>query len=684
MLSSLKQALATPIGRYVAMVSAAGLVVMALSARDLGSVSIGQQDRWTIGLFFVLVMAGEVWTIRVPHGDEEEEELSTSTTFAFALLVTVGPGLAMLALGLASLLADFMRAKPGYKGLFNVCQYNLSLGAAGIVLNLFHGYRILDGGAANSGAGLILPIMASGAAFFIVNHVIVVYALALSQGIPLSDCIWDDIPFQASTTGVMLALTPIVVALAHTDPVLIPFLAVPIALVRRYAATLLAKDHLASHDALTGLPNRNLFATSTDEAIVGAIRGGGQVAVLLLDLDHFKDVNDTLGHETGDALLKLVGPRIRSSLPSGGLVARLGGDEYAVLLAAGQGEEVATEVARTVLAALDKPFVLGSMPMRLDASIGIAVAPRDGGDAATLFQRADVAMYQAKRRRTGAERYAPEQDPYSPERLVMFNEIRGGLDAGEFVVYFQPKASIATGLITGVEALARWHHPHRGVVGPNVFLPLVHHAGLSRVLTHRVLEASLRQVRRWHDEGLSLTVSVNVDEDDVADGKFPSDVALLLDRIGVAPEWLHLEITEDTVMTDPERMTAVLGRLEGMGIELSLDDFGTGRSSFAYLKHLPVSEIKIDKSFVMGMHRDPGDMVIVRSAIDLARNLGFRSVAEGVEDEAAWNRLAELGCDVAQGYWLGRPVPAEELASLLRQRAVRATASAVPAAPHPD
>ena len=358
-------------------------------------------------------------------------------------------------------------------------------------------------------------------------------------------------------------------------------------------------------------------------------------------------------------------------------MARLGGDEFAVLLAGGQGEDISTEVARKLLVALDKPFSLGPMPMRLDASIGIAVAPRDGGDAATLLQRADVAMYQAKRRRTGAERYVPEQDPYSPERLVMFNEIRGALEAGEFVVYFQPKASIATGLITGVEALARWHHPRRGLVGPNVFLPLVHHAGLSRVLTHNVLEASLRQVRRWHDDGLSLTVSVNVAEDDVGDGKFPSDVALLLDATNVSPEWLHLEITEDIVMTDPDRMSQVLARLQGMGIELSLDDFGTGRSSFAYLKQLPVAELKIDKSFVMGMHRDAGDLVIVRSAIDLARNLGFRSVAEGVEDEATWNRLAELNCDVAQGYWLGRPVPAEDLASLLRQRAVRAGSSVV-------
>ena len=289
MMPDLRKPVATSLNRYMAAVSVLGLAVMALGIRELPGIHLQRAtDRWTIGLFFALVMAGEVWTIRVSNGDDDEEEITTSTTFAFALLVTVGPGLAMLAQGLASLLNDFIRGKPVFKGLFNLSQYNLSLAAAGLVLSLTHGYRILDGTALLGGPQLILPIMAAGAVFFLVNHLVVAYAQALAHGVRVSEWVFADVAFQASTTGVMLTLTPIVVALAHTNPILIPFLAVPIALVRRYASTLLAKDHLAAHDALTGLPNRNVFATRTDESIVAAIRAGGQVAVLLLDLDHFK------------------------------------------------------------------------------------------------------------------------------------------------------------------------------------------------------------------------------------------------------------------------------------------------------------------------------------------------------------------------------------------------------------
>lgn len=436
-------------------------------------------------------------------------------------------------------------------------------------------------------------------------------------------------------------------------------------------------EHLALHDPLTDLPNRRLFGDRAAQAILAARRDDGRVALLLLDVDRFKEVNDTLGHQNGDVLLREIGARLRGELRESDSVARLGGDEFGVLLP-GLDVAAALAVAAKIRRSLQRPFVLGGVTLDLDASVGGVVYPVHGGDVETLLQRADVAMYLAKEDRSGCEVYDAGRDEYSPGRLALAGELRRGIERGELVLHYQPKADLASRRIRGVEALVRWQHPQRGLVGPDVFVPLAERTGLIRPLTHAVLANALRQAEAWQEQGVELSVAVNLSARDLLDVELPDVVRELLERHRVPAARLELEITESVILADPMRTRAVLSRLHAMGVVLAIDDFGTGYSSLRYLKRLPVAEIKIDRSFVMNMHQYENDAVIVRSTIELGRSLGLRVVAEGVESEAVWLELVRLGCDQAQGYYLSPPVPGDELAAWLRR--VAADAAPLPAA----
>jgi diguanylate cyclase len=341
-------------------------------------------------------------------------------------------------------------------------------------------------------------------------------------------------------------------------------------------------------------------------------------------------------------------------------------------------ESAALERGGQILEVLEHPFPLSGLSLDIEASMGIALHPKHGTDIDTLVRRADVAMYLAKESRRGAEIYNASRDPYSPEKLTMLGELRRALELEECVLHYQPKARISDGEIIGAEVLLRWAHPLRGLLAPDSFIPLAERTGLSRSLTLYVLERTLRQCRRWHDLGLQMSVAVNLSVRNLHDNTFPQDVRRLLAETGVPASSLMLEITEGTVMADPTRVSRVLQVLRNMGVEIALDDFGTGYSSLSYLKNLPVDELKIDKSFVTSMCEDSNDAAIVRSTIDLARHLGKRTVAEGVEDRAVWDQLAKLGCEVAQGFWLGRPTPADDLTRVLLQREAN-SGPAVPA-----
>jgi diguanylate cyclase (GGDEF)-like protein len=424
-------------------------------------------------------------------------------------------------------------------------------------------------------------------------------------------------------------------------------------------------EHQALHDSLTDLPNRTLFHDRVGQALSIARREHLPAAVMIMDLDRFKEVNDTLGHASGDELLKQAGVRLRATLRESDTVARLGGDEFGVLLPRVVDSAAAVSVARKLRRALEEPFTIHGLALQMEASVGIALFPEHGDDVHSLLQRADVAMYEAKEQPGGCEIYARERDGYSPDRLTLLTELRRGIERGELVLHYQPKADLRTGDIHGAEALVRWNHPVRGLVRPDEFIPLAQKTGVIVPLTSFVLSEALRQCRKWQLEGLDLCVGVNLSARSLLDVHLPDTVADLLRRWEVPPSLLELEITESTILADPIRAMHVLSRLGEMGVRLAIDDFGTGYSSLSYLKRLPVDEIKIDKSFILGMGDDDNDAVIVRSTIDLGRNLGLKVVAEGVETPAAWRRLLHLGCDVAQGDYLSRPVPAEELTAWL-------------------
>ncbi len=424
-------------------------------------------------------------------------------------------------------------------------------------------------------------------------------------------------------------------------------------------------ERAAVTDDLTGLGNRRHLLARLGEAIEDA---GAEVALLLIDLDGFKELNDTLGHHAGDEVLRQIGPRLKVALREGDSLSRLGGDEFAVVLAPGD-EASASATGLRLRAALERSFGVGGIRVHIDASIGIALFPEHSHDALGLLQRADVAMYEAKRTRTGHEVYLPARDHHSRRRLELLGELRDGLASDEFILHYQPKAEIATGEVHGVEALVRWVHPRRGLLMPGDFLPLADHSGLGRSLTAFVLDRALEEIGERRADGFDLSVAVNLGPADLLDLGLPTDVDQLLKRRGFPAEYLRLEVSEDVVMADPERTLEVLAGLRKIGVATALDDFGAGHVSLGHLKQLDLDELKIDRSFVMRLADDERDAAIVHATVDLGRRLGMRVVAEGVETVEAWDALAELHCDEAQGFFLGRPMTATALGGWLRERA---------------
>jgi diguanylate cyclase (GGDEF)-like protein len=425
-----------------------------------------------------------------------------------------------------------------------------------------------------------------------------------------------------------------------------------------------ALEHQALHDALTDLPNRVLLHDRLQQAIRAAERDHTAVALLIMDLDRFKDVNDTFGHHTGDQLLEQLGNRLGGVLRGSDTIARLGGDEFAVLLPTATVDD-ANQIADRLLEVLEEPFSLNGLHLEINASIGIALSPQHGADADTLLRRADVAMYIAKRASSGHALYTAEQDQHSPMRLALVGELRRAIDQHELALYFQPKVSLKDSRMLCAEALVRWQHPRHGLLGPDQFVPIAEQTGLIRPLARWVLEAAVRQCHRWRQEGLDLAVAVNLSMRNLHDAEIVDMIRQLLARWGIPPARLVIEITESSLMADAARAMDVLSRLRDMGVGISIDDFGNGYSSLAYLKRLPVDELKIDKSFVAHMASDENDAAIVRSTVGLAHDLGLTVVAEGIEDQETWNLLAALGCDVGQGYFVSRPVPAAALGTWL-------------------
>ncbi|MEU4035907.1 putative bifunctional diguanylate cyclase/phosphodiesterase [Streptomyces collinus] len=475
---------------------------------------------------------------------------------------------------------------------------------------------------------------------------------------------------QGLVAVALLGIAPLVCVVADAQPILLPLFAIPLIALDStlWMARARAEEQLL--DPLTGLPNRQWLLERIWTALDDAERIGARTALMLIDLDRFRSVNDTLGHLAGDRLLLQIADRLRIALPRGAEAARLGGDEFAVLLPVADSTTSATRVARGLVAALSSPLDLDGLTLVLEASAGVAVFPDHALDAEGLLRRADVAMYQAKRDRTGVEVYESKRDSNTPDRLGLLGDLRRALDAHEVQLHYQPKVRF-DGQVAGLEALVRWVHPERGKVPPDEFIAIAESSGLMPHLTEYVLETALGQVARWRAQGLRVPVAVNVSPRDVHTPGFAGSVAARLARHGVPAGALQLEITEHVLLEDPQRAADTLAGLTGHGVKMSLDDFGTGYSSLVNLRRLPVSELKIDRSFVARLAVDNEDAEIVRCTVDLAHSLGLLVVAEGVEDDETWERLRDLGCDAVQGWLVAAAMPPDETTAWLRARGSR-------------
>jgi diguanylate cyclase (GGDEF)-like protein len=423
-----------------------------------------------------------------------------------------------------------------------------------------------------------------------------------------------------------------------------------------------------SRDPLTGLPNREQLQELVHQAIVASRRSDARVALMLMDLNGFKEINDTLGHHNGDRVLQQLANRLRSVLREHETIARLGGDEFAILVPAFTEQAEVVAVAERILQALEEPFVTAGLALEVDAAIGIALFPEHGDRVAKLLRAADVAMYVGKESLAGYTFFSPAADKTDDgsKRLTLIGELRGALERRELILYYQPKVELPGGKVAGVEALVRWKHPRGGLLAPDEFIPLLEQSSLLRQVTLYLVETALSDCGAWRAHGHDLTVAVNLSIRNLLDSQLPAELSALVRKLGLTPDCLELEITESMLMSDPDRVMRVCTSLRRHGFRLTVDDFGTGYSSLAYLQRLPVTALKVDKSFVAAMDRGDNDSsTIVRSTVDLAHNLGLAVIAEGVETEAAYNKLASLGCDLVQGFLVSRPMPQEQLLAWL-------------------
>jgi diguanylate cyclase (GGDEF)-like protein len=640
------------------------------------------KGRWLeLILFGLLVCVCEVKpvTIARPNG---VQEIVASTTFSFAIFMSFGPLPAIAAQALASLVGDVMSHKRPLKTSFNVFQYVLAWAVPGLLFqDILGGRSLLDG--TEFTVRWTVALVVCGLTYFFCNSSLIGLIVAINARTSLWHSVTDMIKCEASSDLVLLALAPIVIVATERSVVLLPVLLLPVLAVYRSALLSAEKEHQAMHDALTDLPNRLHFSSIMERNFEVASRKSTSAAVLLIDLDRFKEVNDTLGHHAGDELLCQIGPRIQAVLPDGGVIARLGGDEFAVMLPE-SGAAGAHRIGKAIVDALEAPFRLDGFNLEVEASIGIAVFPEHGSAPDVLIKQADIAMYFAKGRNSGIEIYNAEQDQNSRRRLSLLSELRTALVRGEVVNYYQPQLDLSTGAVTGVEALVRWHHPTFGLIPPGEFVPFAEHTGLIRPLTSFVLRTAVEQARAWLDAGLDIAVAVNLSARSLHDSAISDEIARLLFEFSLPADRLQLEITESSIMADPTRAKRVLDQLDAMGLHLSIDDFGTGYSSLAYLQDLPVREIKIDRSFVTNVLENPRDRVIVRSTIDLARHLGLRSTAEGIETAESQAWLAAAGCDFGQGFHIARPMPPAEATTWLvaAARTCAATSPMSELAPH--
>jgi diguanylate cyclase len=665
-----------PFAAFVAVVVVGGVASAGWWFADAPAV-LRPATFWTIVALTVLVAA---WPLSGPG------PISTATAiapvpFSFALLLGWGPGPAVLAQALAVAVASVRQRHPPWRALFGAGRHAVAYGVAALVL---HGGGVprLVGGVAPSVADVLVLVIAAGL-WFLVNECLVTTAVWLRLGDDWVRTLLRTLRREAPSALGLLALGPIIVAVGATSAALLPLTLVPLVTIHEFVRGWLDGRRRSLRDEVTGLPNREAFRRE----LSGHVRAYGQrstlvardrnwMAVLRLDLNQFRRVNDAFGPDLGDRLLAAVGQRLHDRFGRDAFVARLAGDEFALLAPGLADPGAAAALADRVARVLDEPVVLDGVSVDATVGIGVAVLPEHGTDEAALLSHAEVAMYDAKGRGAAYTVYGPELDQASAERLELLADLRTAVrtPGGEIQLLYQPQVALDSGQVVGVEALLRWHHPRHGMVSPDRVTRVAEGSAVMRLLTSRVFDEVVTQMAAWRAAGIDLRTSINVSILDLHRGELVDELAALLTQHGVPPHQVQLEITEGAFPADPRRVLDNLHRLDGLGVRLSLDDFGTGYTSLQQLRRLPLSEVKIDRSFVFGMATDPEDAAVVGAIIDLGNALGLRVVAEGVEDDRTRRMLAIGGCEAAQGWYYARPMAGDALAAwLARHRPVPRT-----------
>ena len=648
---------------YVAAVIAGGTVVLLTSALRARGHDLTGGEPAAFGMLAALLVLGELRPLRLIDrrigGD-----ITVTWSFAFALVLLAPLGAALGVLVIASAIGDVVGHKPLERVAFNAAQLTLSLAAGALVLDVFHARFVLVSDHGPEWWWLLVAVLA-GAAVYLLNGVLVGTVVALHQSVSVLALVRQSVFDNLSTDGLLLALAPVYVAVARESLVLFPLVLFTALAVFVSARLALLRQYEATHDQLTGLPNRRVLYDQLTVFANRAAVGKERIAVLLIDLDGFKEINDRLGHRVGDTVLQEVARRLETVTRPADMVARLGGDEFAVILRRVSGVQDAEQIARRISASLHAPCMVDGFPIVLGASVGAAIAPDHSDDAQTLVEHADVAMYAAKRERVLFAVYQP-QGEVGPGRVALLGDLHRAVESEELALAYQPIIELRSGRATGIEALLRWDHPRWGPIGPMQFMPLAEQTDLVSPITRQVLAAALAQAARWRASGHELVLAVNGSARNLLDLQFPDHIESFLDAAGIPPHLLELEITENAMMGDPTRVRVVLRALQAIGVRLAIDDFGTGFSSLVNLRDLPVDRLKIDRSFVQDLHHSRGAS-IVGPIIELAHNLDIVAVAEGVEDVHTLGQLRELGCDYAQGYAIAAPMPAGELTEWLEQ-----------------
>jgi diguanylate cyclase (GGDEF)-like protein len=643
-----------------AVVVAVDLVLIATAV--VTGVATSSLARWHVGQLIVIVLltiAGDLLSV------EAGTRLRVSgTALGVMLALTLqGPTPAM-AVGVVAVLVGWLRSREEPQQLLN----NVATFAWFPLLGgfFFHAVSHITHIRSDE-VGFYLAVFATFVLTLVLNFVGVAGRWCYVQGFSLLQQVKDVLLplLPAQLFSALLTMGAVYIAV-QTGTVGLVLVGLTLAIFQYLIGELLKSKHrgeelelLATTDTLTGLANRQLLNARLEDAIAEAGKAGIRFTVMLIDLDRFKEINDTLGHHYGDEVLRDLGPRLSAAAGPGGMVARLGGDEFAVIstqaIETAAIESVATELIHTV----ERGITVDELGLEVGASIGVARFPDDGTDKHTLLRHADVAMYAAKSAHTGWKFYTADLDRNSVRKLSVLSDFRRALTHDELVVYFQPIVDVVGARVRGAEALVRWEHPTRGLLAPGAFVEAVEQTGLIAPMTRLVMERAVEQCAQWRRDGRDLSVAVNLSVRNLLDRDLPNQVDRILSTYGLPPEALQLEITESMVMSDPERVLATVARLNELGVRLSVDDFGTGYSSLANLRQMPIDELKIDRSFVSPMLQGESDLIIVRSTINLGHDLGLRVIAEGVEDAQTLTRLARLGCDLAQGYHVSRPLPAD-------------------------